>query len=143
MSPNKRFAATAGAIFMVIFNLGYVFHDLIFGAWFHEMQPFAREHYIVPLIGLAFAVYSLIWAHLFPIYRAWYADRSIWLVGVQMGVLMGVLWDALQGGIIEVATFPMPFEVFLVDSGYHVFVEGILAGLIAAAIHARSEREST
>jgi cell shape-determining protein MreD len=31
---------------------------------------------------------------------------------------MGFVWDALQGGIIEVATFKMPFVVFLVDSGF-------------------------
>jgi cell shape-determining protein MreD len=43
---------------------------------------------------------------------------------------MGIIWDALQGGIIEVATFKIPFIVFIVDSGYHVFVEGSVAGLV-------------
>jgi cell shape-determining protein MreD len=47
---------------------------------------------------------------------------------------MGILWDALQGGIIEVATFKMPFIVFVVDSSYHVFVEGSIAGLILALV---------
>ena len=42
-----------------------------------------------------------------------------------------------QGGIIEVATFDVPLEVFFVDSGYHVFVEGSLTGLILAAVHQR------
>ncbi len=140
MSTTKSFALTAAAIFMVTFNMGYVFHDLLFGAWFHEMLPFSREHYIVPFIAAAFAVYSLILAHLFPIYRAHYRERSIWVVGLQFGVLMGILFDALQGGIIEVATFPMPIEVFLLDSGYHVFVEGVLAGLIAAGVQYRTEK---
>ena len=139
MTNTKQFAITAGGIFMVTFNLGYVFHDVLFGPWFHEMQPFSREHYIVPLIAAAFATYALIFAHLFPIYRAHYRSRSVWRVGVQFGLLMGVLFDALQGGIIEVATFPIPFEVFLLDSGYHVFVEGTLSGLIAAAVARKAE----
>lgn len=138
MSKPKQFAITAAAIFIVIFNLGYVFHDLLFGAWFHEMQPFAREHYIIPMIAAAFAAYSMVLAHLFPIYRAHYATRSIWAVGLQFGILMGFVWDALQGGIIEVATFPVPLSVFLLDSGYHTFVEGSIAGLIAAAVHSRT-----
>ena len=134
---RKRFLVSSAAIFFVIFNLGYVFHDLLFGAWFHEQQPFAREHYVIPYIALAFAAYSLVLSHLYPIYRAHYAERKSWAVGVQFGLLMGLTWDALQGGIIEVATFPVPLSVFLVDSGYHVFVEGSIAGLIAAAVHER------
>jgi cell shape-determining protein MreD len=47
---------------------------------------------------------------------------------------MGVLFDALQGGIIEVATFNMPFMVFVVDSSYHVFIEGSIAGLVLALV---------
>ena len=134
---RKRFWISTAAIFIVIFNLGYVFHDLLFGAWFHEHQPFAREHYIIPYIALAFAAYSLVLSHLYPIYRAHYAKRQAWAVGLQFGMLMGFVWDALQGGIIEVATFPVPLSVFFVDSGYHVFVEGALAGSIAAAVHER------
>ena len=47
---------------------------------------------------------------------------------------MGIIFDALQGGIIEVATFNMPFVVFVVDSGYHVLVEGSMAGLVLAFV---------
>ena len=56
---------------------------------------------------------------------------------IRFGILMGFVWDALQGGIIEVATFKMPFMVFVVDSGYHVFVEGTLAGVILAVVAKR------
>ncbi len=136
-ATKKAFWLAALAVFMVIFNLGYVFHDLAFGAWFHEHQPFAREHYVIPYIALAFAAYSLVLAHLYPIYRAHYAGRVFWAVGLQFGWLMGFTWDALQGGIIEVATFPVPLKVFLLDSGYHVFVEGSLAGLIVAGVYER------
>ena len=30
----------------------------------------------------------------------------------------------------------MPLEVFFADSAYHVFVEGVLGGLIAAGVYA-------
>lgn len=138
--PNpqrKRFWITTAATFVVLFNVGYVFHDLLFGEWFHSQQPYAREHYIVPYIALAFAAYALLLAHLYPIYRAAYPNRRPWAVGLQFGVLMGVLFDALQGGFIELATLPMPMSVFFVDSGYHVFVEGPLAGAIATVVYER------
>lgn len=139
-ASRKTFAIAAAAVFVVIFNLGYVFHDLVFGPWFHEHQPFAREEYIIPYIGLAFLVYSLILAHLYPMYRAHYSQRRWWAVGLQFGWLMGVTWDALQGGIIEVATFPVPLSVFALDSGYHVMLEGSIAGLIVALVYERARR---
>jgi cell shape-determining protein MreD len=71
-------------------------------------------------------------AHLFPIYRRAYTEAPLLGVGVRFGILMGVVFDALQGGIIEYATFRMPFIVFVVDSSYHVFVEGSVAGLLLA-----------
>ena len=95
----------------------------------------AREHFIIPLIAIAFLIYSAILAHLFPIYRAAYPQANPLWLGVRFGVMMGVVFDALQGGLIEVATFKMPFVVFLVDSGYHVFIEGTIAGLILAAVY--------
>jgi cell shape-determining protein MreD len=42
------------------------------------------------------------------------------------GTLIGFLWDGLQGGMIEVATFKMPAVVVFVDSSYHT-LEGTLA----------------
>jgi len=134
----KSFVTAAVLVFLVTFNLGYVFHDLLMGEWFHAREPFAREHFDVGLIALAFAVYSVLLAHLFPIYRRHFAHRPAWQVGLAFGWMMGVLFDALQGGIIEIATFQMPMEVFFVDSGYHVFVEGSVAGLLLAAVQGRT-----
>ncbi len=138
MSQTKLFLVSVVVVFLLTFNLGYVFHDVALGAWFHEQEgPLAREHFIVPLIGVAFFVYALALAHLFPAYRQRYPNRSVVGLGVQFGVLMGVVFDALQGGIIEYATFNLPFAVFVVDSSYHVFVEGSLAGLALGLIHRR------
>ena len=137
-SSKKLFAITTIVVFMVLFNLGYVFHDVALGDWFHHHErEVAREHFIVPLIATAFFVYALILAYLFPIYREHHRDQSVWWIGWRFGVLMGVVFDALQGGIIEIATFKIPFIVFVVDSGYHVFVEGSVAGLLLAAVYAK------
>jgi len=131
----KFFWSAAAAVFLVLFNMGYVFHEPLMGAWFQQREAaIAREQFIIPLIGVAFVCYSLVLAYLFPIYRAYYAASPLVSTAVRFGILMGFVWDALQGGIIEVATFKMPFSVFLVDSGYHVFVEGTMAGLVLAAV---------
>jgi hypothetical protein len=133
VSGSKFFVVATAVVFVVLFNLGYVFHDLALGPWFHAHEhEIAREEFIVPLIGLAFAVYAVLLAHLFPIYRRAYPDRPLFGLGLRFGMMMGVLFDALQGGIIEYATFRMPFVVFVVDSSYHVFVEGSIAGLLLA-----------
>ena len=133
---------TALCVFLVTFNLGYLFHDVLLGEWFHAREPFARENFIIPYIAAAFAVHALIVAHLFPIYRAHYSNKSVWRVGLAFGWMMGVMFDALQGGIIEIATFQMPISVFFVDSGYHVFVEGTVVGLLLAALQNRREKPS-
>ena len=126
------------ALFVVLFNVGYVFHEPVAGAWFQRQEAaIARENFIIPLIAIAFAAYSLVLAHLFPIYRSYYAASPLMPTAIRFGILMGFVWDALQGGIIEVATFKMPFMVFVVDSGYHVFVEGTLAGVILAVVAKR------
>lgn len=126
------------ALFLVLFNVGYVFHEPLAGAWFQQQEAaIARAHFIIPLIAIAFVSYSLVLAYLFPIYRSYYRDSPLMPIALRFGVLMGFVWDALQGGIIEVATFKMPFMVFVVDSGYHVFVEGTLAGVILAVVAKR------
>lgn len=140
MSSTKTFVWSTAVVFMATFNLGYVFHDVLLGSWFHAQLPFAREHYIIPYIGLAFAIYALVLAHLFPAYRARHRRGSILRVGLRFGWLMGLVFDGLQGGIIEVATFQMPHSVFLVDSAYHIFVEGSIAGLLLAIVQHRAER---
>jgi hypothetical protein len=131
----KFFWSAAAAEFLVLFNVGYVFHEPLMGAWFQQQEAaIARQEFIIPLIAAAFVGYSLVLAYLFPIYRAYYAASPLLWTAVRFGVLMGFTWDALQGGIIEVATFKMPFAVFLVDSGYHTFVEGTIAGLVLAGV---------
>lgn len=56
-------------------------------------------------------VSAAILARLFAIYRRAYIDAPLLGLGVRFGILMGVVFDALQGGIIEYATFRMPFIV--------------------------------
>lgn len=145
MRNPKNMLIAAFAVFMVLFNLGYVFHDVLFGAWFHDHIPFSREHYVIPYIAIAFAAYALIVAYLFPAFHAFHPERSGWSNGVRFGLLMGVVFDALQGGIIEVATFEgMTLETFALDSGYHVFVEGVLGGVVCAAVYqALAKRETS
>ena len=134
----RFFVAATVAVFLATFNLGYVFHELVMGAWFQEQEHLiAREKFIIPAIALAFLVYSAILAHLFPIYRRHFGRRSTIPLALQFGLLMGVLFDALQGGLIEYATFRMPFQAFLVDSAYHVLVEGTVAGLVLALVYQR------
>ena len=136
---NRKFFIIATiAVFIVLFNLGYIFHDLLLGDWFHTYEAnIAREHFIIPLIAVAFLAYSLTLAYLYPIYRQYYASSSLIPVSIRFGLIMGFLWDALQGGIIEVATFKIPFVVFVVDSSYHVFIEGSIAGFVLAFIARR------
>lgn len=126
------FLKSTALIFFVIFNLGYVFHDVIFGEWLHEMEKeIAREEFIIPLIALAFAIYAAILSHIYPIYRKAHENKSGVFVAIKFGIIMGILFDALQGGLIEVATFKIPVEVFFLDSSYHVFIEGVIGGLLA------------
>jgi hypothetical protein len=129
---NKKFLTASTAImFLVLFNLGYVFHEPLMGEWFKIQEAgISREDFIIPLIALAFLVYSFLLSYFYVIYISYYSDESHLATSLRFGITMGIIWDALQGGIIEVATFKIPFIVFIVDSGYHVFVEGSVAGLV-------------
>ena len=133
---NKKFLIYSTLIlFAVLFNVGYVFHEPLMGAWFHEQEAsIARQDFIIPFIAIAFLVYSFLLSYFFVIYRSYYSNAPLISTAIKFGILMGIVFDALQGGIIEVATFNMPFNVFLVDSGYHVFVEGTIAGLVLAFV---------
>ena len=132
---NKFLIASTSILFIVLFNLGYVFHDLLMGDWLHTNEAaIAREHFIIPLIAIAFLVYSFLLSYFYAIYVHYYAGASRIPTALKFGIIMGILWDALQGGIVEVATFNMPFIVFVVDSSYHVFIEGSIAGLILAMV---------
>jgi hypothetical protein len=132
---KKYFIIGTLVAFIIIFNLGYVFHEIIMRAFFREtIGPIQRESYIVPLIALAFILYTLFQAYFFPIYYAYAWDRYGWSLlktAIIFGAMIGFLWDGLQGGMIEVATFKMPAIVFWVDSGYHT-LEGVLMALILA-----------
>jgi hypothetical protein len=133
---SKKFLIASTAIlFLVLFNVGYVFHEPLMGEWFRVQESaIARDQFIIPLIAIAFLVYSFLLSYFYAIYVHYYSGASRIWTALRFGILMGILWDALQGGIIEVATFNMPFIVFVVDSGYHVFVEGSIAGLVLAFV---------
>jgi hypothetical protein len=139
VTMNRKFLTAATlSLFLVLFNAGYVFHELLLGEWLRAHEAaIAREEFIIPLIALAFLVYSFLLSYFYVIYAHYFAGPPRLLTAVRFAVLMGVIWDALQGGIIEVATFNMPFIVFVVDSGYHVLVEGSIAGVILHVVSRR------
>jgi hypothetical protein len=130
----KKYFIVGGLVaFVIIFNAGYVFHEMIMGKFFHDtIGPIQRESYIVPVIALAFVLYTLFQTYFFPIYYAYCRDQYKWSISktaIVFGAIIGFFWDGLQGGMIEVATFKMPAIVFWVDSGYHT-AEGIAMALI-------------
>jgi hypothetical protein len=130
----KKYFLIGGSItFLVIFNLGYVFHEILMGDFFKQtIGPIQRENYIIPLIAIAFILYTVFQAYFLPIYYQYTREKYQWTLtktSVIFGAIIGFFWDGLQGGMIEVATFKMPGIVFWVDSGYHTG-EGILTALI-------------
>lgn len=130
----KAYLVASLILFLVIFNLGFVFHDLLMGAWFAEhLKGLARDEYIIPLIALSYLIYSFIHAFFYPHFYA-FSKISYLMTGVVYGGLMGVLYDGLEGGLIEYATMTQPFAVFLADTPYHI-AEGILSGMILAVIY--------
>jgi hypothetical protein len=137
----KKYFLIGGSIaFIIIFNLGYVFHEIIMGNFFKEyIGAIQRDSYIIPLIALAFILYVAFQAYFLPVYfdyaSKWY-KWSLNKTAIIFGAVVGFFWDGLQGGIIEVATFKMPMIVFWYDSGYHTF-EGILTALILAFFYKR------
>ena len=132
----KKYMLIGGVVtFLVIFNLGYFFHEVLMGDFFKQtIGPIQRETYIIPLIALAFILYVLFQAYFLPIYYQYTREKYHWSLrrtAVIFGAIVGFFWDGLQGGMIEVATFKMPGIVFWVDSGYHT-LEGVLTALILA-----------
>jgi hypothetical protein len=130
----KKYFLIGGLVtFVIIFNLGYVFHEIIMGTFFKEhIGAIQRESYIIPLIALSFIFYIAFQAYFLPIYFEYTSKRYQWglsKTAVVFGAMIGFLWDGLQGGLIEVATFKMPMIVFWYDSGYHTF-EGIITALL-------------
>lgn len=139
----KKYILAWLASFLVIFNAGYVFHEIIAAGFFKtHIAGITREAYIIPLVALSFALYTAILTYLYPIFYEYYKHKlSPYAAGSLFGGLMGFLWDGLQGGLIEVATFKMPFVVFAVDSTYHV-LEGVLAGVIIALVYTKIARKA-
>jgi hypothetical protein len=132
----KKYSLIGGSVtFLVIFNLGYVFHEILMGDFFKRtIGPIQRETYIIPLIAIAFILYTVFQVYFLPIYYQYTREKYHWTLtktSVIFGAIIGFFWDGLQGGMIEVATFKMPAIVFWVDSGYHTG-EGILTALILA-----------
>ena len=132
----KRYWKAVIVTFLVIFTTGFVFHDLIMGNWFAiKLSEVARPHYIIPLIGVSYFIYILIAAYLYPGFYS-YQRLSPIKSGILFGAIMGILYDFLEGGLIEYATLQIPFIAFVVDSSYHL-LEGILAGIIIACIYGK------
>ena len=135
----KKYFFIGGVVtFAVIFNLGYVFHEVIAGNFFKEhIGLIQREGYIIPFIAIAFVLYVIFQAYFLHIYYTYTAAQYKWgltKTAVVFGAITGFLWDGLQGGIIEVATFKMPFIVFVVDSGYHT-LEGVVTALLLSIFY--------
>jgi hypothetical protein len=137
----KRYFLIGGLVtFVVIFNLGYVFHEVIIGSFFREhLGAIQRETYIIPLIALAFILYITFQAYFLPVYFEYTSEKYNWgltRTAIIFGALTGFFWDGLQGGLIEVATFKMPMIVFWYDSGYHT-LEGVITALLLAFFYKR------
>ena len=132
----KKYYLIGGFItFAIIFNLGYVFHEIIMGSFFKEhIGAIQRESYIIPLIALSFVLYIVFQAYFLPVYFEYTSKKYHWglyKTAIIFGAIVGFFWDGLQGGLIEVATFKMPMIVFWYDSGYHT-IEGVFTALLLA-----------
>lgn len=124
---------------VVIFNLGYVFHEVVAASFLKASfgPGVQRTEYVIPVILLAFALYVALMALAFPVAHAYFVERRGWSklrTGALLGAYCGFLWDALQGGIIEFATYNVALSGMLVDSAYHL-AEGVLCGVILAAFY--------
>jgi hypothetical protein len=131
---TRRLIFGAIVAFLVIFNLGYVFHEIVAAGFLKAgFGPgVQRTEYIVPVIALAFAIYVTLMAIAYPVAHLYLSERRGWskvATGAVLGLYCGVLWDALQGGIIEYATYHVSLAAMLVDSSYHA-LEGVLCGAI-------------
>ncbi len=137
----KKYYLIGGFLtFAVIFNMGYVFHEIIMGEFFKEhIGQIQREVYIIPLVAIAFVCYVAFQAYFLPIYAEHAAKNYAWGLtksAIIFGGMVGFFWDGLQGGIIEVATFKMPGIVFWYDSAYHT-VEGVITAWMLSYFYSK------
>jgi hypothetical protein len=123
---------------VVIFNLGYVFHDLLLHDWFQKhIGEITRDSYIIPVIALSFAIYITLMSLVYPVFYSYFSEKkglSKIKTGLIIGLFFGFLWDSLQGGLIEYATYKVSLSSMLLDSFYHT-LEGGVAGLIIGAFY--------
>ena len=136
---NKRLVLGAVIAYVVIFNAGYVFHEILCAEFFKASfgPGVQRDAYIVPVIALAFAIYVTLMALAYPVAHLYFAEKrrlSKVATGAILGLFCGFLWDSLQGGIIEYATYHVSLGAMLVDSTYHT-LEGVVAGTILGAMY--------
>jgi hypothetical protein len=136
---QSRLALGAFLAFVVIFNLGYVFHEIACAEFFKaSFAPgMQRSSYVIPVIALSFAIYVTLMALAYPVAHEYLSERRGWsrvATGAILGLYCGFLWDALQGGLIEYATYNVSLVAMLVDSTYHA-LEGVLAGVIIGAVY--------
>ncbi|HEX2736069.1 MAG TPA: hypothetical protein VHM70_30925 [Polyangiaceae bacterium] len=136
---NWRLLWAGVVAFLVVFNLGYVFHEIVAADFFRESfgPGVQRPHYVIPVIALAFALYIALMASAYPVAHEYFAVRrsySSLVTGVILGAFMGFLWDFLQGGLIEYATYNVGLSAMLLDSTYH-WLEGMLAGAIIGGLY--------
>lgn len=144
---NKRLVLGALLAFVVIFNLGYVFHEIVAADFLRAgFGPgVQRARYLIPVIALAFAIYVALMAAAYPVVYAYFVEQHGWsrlATGALLGLFCGFLWDALQGGIIEFATYNVSLAAMLVDSAYHT-VEGVLAGSILGFVYRPATQGAT
>ena len=142
----KRLIVGAVLAFFVIFNLGYLFHERIAASFFKASfgPGVQRDAYVIPVIALAFAIYVALIAVAYPVAYLYFSERRGWsrlATGALLGLYCGVLWDALQGGIIEFATYNVSLTAMVVDSTYHA-LEGVLAGSIIGAVYRSPARRA-
>ena len=136
---RSRLVLGAFVAFVVIFNLGYVFHEIVAAEFLKAgFGPgVQRAQYNIPVIAIAFVIYVTLMAAVYPVFYAFFTVGRGWSrvgTGALLGVFCGFLWDALQGGIIEYATYNVSLPAMLVDSVYHT-AEGMLAGVIIGALY--------
>jgi len=74
---NKRAIVGAVVAFLVIFKVGYVFHEILAAKLFHDgLGPgVQRASYFVPVIFVCFAIYFVLMAMTYPVFYEYFAER--------------------------------------------------------------------
>jgi len=100
---SKKFVAiSTAALFIVLFNVGFVFHEPLMGTWFHQQEAaIVRDNFIIPYIALAYLVYCFLLSYFYPMYVDYNHGSPRISTALRFGVIMGVLFDALQGELLK------------------------------------------